>query len=404
MSRQEHAVYDLAGNFWKTAEADRDDDGKSKDTFFFDDRTKGGLAGLYLRILPSGLRSWGVMFKLAGKRRYKSLGGCDEFTCGQARKLAKDKLFEAAQGIDPDAKNQTSITWGQLAERYLAEYAKVEKRSWATDERRINGDLSGWKKLPASGITRADIRAILAPIIARDCRSEAARCLSLISMIFRWGNDTGLIDIVSPAIQFKSPEKKNPRSRILEEHEIRKLWSALTNKPSKVAAFVKLCLLTGARAREVLQIEVKELDLDAATWLLPAARSKNKREHLVPLTESAIAAIESIKNGSKYLFPTQDKTKPMITFRVWIDELRDELKFDPDWTCHDLRRTAASLMTRNKVSRFDMDRVLNHTDTGVGAVYDRYEYLDEKRNALKVLEAALLKIAEGASSSAAKAA
>jgi integrase len=88
----------------------------------------------------------------------------------------------------------------------------------------------------------------------------------------------------------------------------------------------------------------------------------------------------------------QTKPRPMNTFRVWIDALRDELKFASDWTARDFRRTAATGMGKLGVTRSIIGRVLNHTESGVTGVYDRYDALAEKRDALIKWDAPVAKI------------
>jgi hypothetical protein len=75
-----------------------------------------------------------------------------------------------------------------------------------------------------------------------------------------------------------------------------------------------------------------------------------------------------------------------------VNALRAELKFEPDWTVHDLRRTLQTNLTKMGISRFIADKITNHADNTVGGVYDRYEYKDEKRAALAKWDARLAEI------------
>ena len=66
--------------------------------------------------------------------------------------------------------------------------------------------------------------------------------------------------------------------------------------------------------------------------IAPAARAKNGNEHIIPLGPTATALIQSLKNGSPFLFPMRTvQPRPMYNFRTWVDELREELQFEPDW-------------------------------------------------------------------------
>lgn len=150
----------------------------------------------------------------------------------------------------------------------------------------------------------------------------------------------------------------------------------------------RLLLLTLQRSSEVVGINASELDMKAGTWIIPAARTKNKRAHLVPLSPPAVEIIAELLEevgDDGFLFPAEG-SGDHLTNRALSRAISRNLehfgltKFTP----HDLRRTGSTQLAAFKVPRFDRDRVLNHTDRTVGAVYDIYEYQDEKRAVLNL--------------------
>jgi integrase len=137
-----------------------------------------------------------------------------------------------------------------------------------------------------------------------------------------------------------------------------------------------------------------EIDEEAAVWTIPAARTKGRRVHAVPLSAQALDVIEELKSTRRenidLLFTTTGKT-PISGFsraKTLLDKAITEARKKkgqsplPRWTIHDLRRTAATEMSRLKVSRFIVARVLNHADSEVTGIYDRNEFFDEKKAAL----------------------
>jgi integrase len=146
---------------------------------------------------------------------------------------------------------------------------------------------------------------------------------------------------------------------------------------------VALLALTGQRREEVAQLTWDEIDLASRTWTLPAARTKNGKPHIVHLSKEAIAVLMHVPKLGKFVFSLSG-TKPFQSFSVAKHEL-DKLSGVSDWRLHDLRRTCVSGMARLGIAPHVADKVLNHqsgTISGVAAVYQRHEFLAERKDAL----------------------
>ena len=141
--------------------------------------------------------------------------------------------------------------------------------------------------------------------------------------------------------------------------------------------------MTGQRREEVAQLTWDEVDFDARTLTLAGSRTKNGRSHIVHLSDPAMAVLRRIPKLSEFIF-SRSGVKPFQGFSAAKREL-DKLSGIEGWRLHDLRRTCVSGMARLGVAPHVADKVLNHqsgTISGVAAVYQRHEFLAERKNAL----------------------
>jgi integrase len=229
----------------------------------------------------------------------------------------------------------------------------------------------------------------------------ADRVLAILRAIMNW-YATKDEDYVSPIVRgmARSKPKQRARKRTLTEDEIRDVWTALdkADVPECYPRFVRSLLLCATRRNESANMTADEIDGDL--WTIPASRYKTKLDHVVPLTEQAKVLIggkpDGFEGASWFVFSTTGGKKGFSGFSKAKKELDAEIakirKREgrppmPRWTLHDLRRTARSLMSSTKVRSDHAERVLGHTIPGVAGIYDRYEYVDEKRDALMKLAA-----------------
>lgn len=404
--------------------------------------------GLAVRITQTGARSFLFCYSFDGQERRMSLGPWAPTVSNRlgepgtrraggsldwARKEVARLRLLVQSGVDPMEQKQSAreerearrqqaakeITVSTLANRYILEWAKPRKRSWAEDQRRLEAFvLPAWGSRKAKEITRADVDSLVSPVATGDEArgvkprpAEAGHRLALVRKMFSFALDKGIIE-THPCLRMKAPGgKPTPRSRALTTaRELRILWritepgSIWTRKPARrrtsarlrgkrftqaEADALRLALLTGARASEVAELPWTELDLDAAVWVLPAARSKNKRSNLVPLLPEAVAMLRRRREevDGEYVFPAVRKnhmvdenlSRPL---RLVCQRLA-RLGIAP-FTTHDLRRTVETGMAAAKVPKEYRDRVLNHVDASVGGThYNMHDYIDEKREALE---------------------
>jgi integrase len=151
--------------------------------------------------------------------------------------------------------------------------------------------------------------------------------------------------------------------------------------------------LTGQRREEVAQATWDEFDFQQRTWTLPKERTKNGKPHVVHLTKASLALVQRRPKISTYVFSTQ-ASKPYRDFSAAKRQL-DAMSGVVGWRLHDLRRTCVSGMARLGVAPHVADKILNHqagTISGVAAVYQRHDFLSERRQALEQWAAHIISI------------
>jgi integrase len=235
----------------------------------------------------------------------------------------------------------------------------------------------------------------------------------LISKVFSFAMDCDLHD-VNPAARLQKRGTETPSKRVLNDDEIRIFWKKIVEAPVTplLGNALRLILLTGARANEIAGAAKAELggltDPKAASWVVPALRVKNKRDHLIPLSPLALRLIKETaketENKSAYVFPSPTRQgKPITSHSLAVamsrlcDSLTDDdpvstsLRKDPP-SPHDLRRTFATKLSALGVPREDRDACMNHARTDIGATYDMYEREKEKRAAIALIEKEIKRI------------
>ena len=386
--------------------------------------------GLTFRVTTNDARSWSFRFRDPQSRRstYATIGRYPDLTLADARKAADAMRRQVAGGINPvslkrqERADATTQTFQHLTGRYLEEHARRFKRSHATDERnlklhvlpaRTGTNPQPWEKRRYDGIRRADVIELIESIVKDGKPSLANSVHALISSIYTFAVDADLVGS-HPCARLKKRGVERIGRRVLSDNEIRLFWPKITDAPVslRVGLALRLMLLTGARPGEVAGLSRGELhsleQAEPAAWVLPGARSKNKREHLIPLgtlaRQTITEALALIKEGDGFLFPSPRGAKQRgpisphalaVAMRRFADKATG--KTSESWraeppTPHDLRRTVRTRLASIGIRKEICDRVLNHTppksDTGERH-YNLYEYATEKRQALATWETAL---------------
>ncbi len=368
--------------------------------------------GLIVRLTPAGTKTFYFRYRRAGAGARLLIGHYPTVSLQQAYEAHAEFTRRLHRGEDPLASPALATprasdepTVGDLADEFLRRYVYLERKRPEEAEQAIRANvLKRWKNRPAKSITRRDAILLLDRIVDRGSPVMANRIAALLSQMFRFGVERGLIE-ASPLVALPRPGgREKPRERTLTETEIRTLWRKLgrAHMSRAVQNALKLVLVTGQRPGEVAQALCCEFDLKNALWTIPVERSKNGKAHAVPLSPLARAVLRHIERETAGVADRPaDNTEPPeallpspwrverdgapLTVRSLSQSLRKNLGHIglAAFTPHDLRRTAASGMTACGVPRLHVEKVLNHTTGDVAEIYDRHDYAAEKRAALE---------------------
>jgi integrase len=376
------------------------------DVIHFDD----AMPGFGFRIRSSGgqlRRSWVVQYRRAGATRRLLLGSADVLGVEQARAAAKKALGKVALGEDPQEQKATrrqrdQHTLKALIEDHLAwketsgrvrERTLIGIRRYLTDARYF-GPLHG---MPVDAIQRRDVAARLLAIARDSGAVTAARARSVLSSIFSWAMQCGLCE-VNPVVGTLAPDQGvKPRERVLSDAELAAVWRAASD--DDFGRIVRLLLLTGQRRTEVGGMTWSELDLDRGLWTIPSSRTKNAREHSLPLPALAVSIIETVPRmvGREYLFGPR-----AAGFTSWgrPKRLLDARLGDrvAPWTLHDLRRSFATRLCDLGVTPHVVEEILNHRSGhrgGIAGIYNRSRYEREVRAAMALWSDHIRTLVEG---------
>jgi integrase len=369
--------------------------------------------GFTARCLPSNAVTYGLRYRFAGKQRWLPLGMHGSITPSQARTFAKKRAGEVAGGRDPAAERETGrqkakddaeSTVDAILDGHVARHVRKNLRSAAEVERVFNRYVRpqiGSKSIYE--LRRRDIVEMLDAVDDGGAPVMADRVLAHVRKAFNWhaARDD---DFNSPIVKGMARTKpmERARKRVLADQELRDVWKALDTAklPSCYPAFVRTLLLTAQRRGEVAGMSWPEIDGDV--WVIPAERGETQGhktgdqtgDMAVPLT-AAVLELHGKPRKRGFVFSTNGRepfsgfSKAKRALDAEVAKLRkaERRPAMPHWTHHDLRRTARSLVSRAGVSADIAERVLGHVIPGVRGVYDRYEYIDEKRDALERLTA-----------------
>jgi integrase len=362
--------------------------------------------GLYLIVQTSGRRSWALRYRRPdGKSAKLTLGPASDtagaLTLASARKAAADARSKLEHGTDPAEERQKAKAESArlaalratdsveaLAEQFLSLYAKPRTRPRTCRQtvdvlHRLT--LPVWRGRTVHDIRRRDVIALIDDNAAERGSQMAGKALAVLGKFFAWLIARDVV-AVSPCHGVERPANNPPRDRVLDDDEIAALWLACGEEGTG-GAVVRLLLLTGCRRSEVVGMRWSEVDAAELLWKLPRERVKNGMAHVVPLSVQAwaIVAAQPRFAGCDFVFTT-DGRRSIGGFSRLKRNLDARTKFTRPWTFHDLRRTAASGMQRVGVGVKVIEQVLNHRSgafRGIVGVYQRHDYLDERRAALQ---------------------
>jgi len=397
-----------------------------KDVLLFD----GDMRGFGLRVTAAGGKSFLAQYSTAAGKRRVALGAFGVLTVEEARKKARAVLGDAAEGRDPFAERRAAGAVQKAAEaaakaRATEDAFTVRKlvEGWQAareGDRRasylgiaaaaLKRHFAGWLDRPAVSITRGEAVRELDRIKADAGPTAANRVLSYGRAAYGWAHKRQAI-AVNPFAGVEAPSRERSRDRVLSAGEVSEIWRATGALTEPYGAFVRVLLLTLQRREEVAAIRWDELDSaeHPTVWTLPAARAKNSRASIVHLAEPvrAIITAQKRRRDVPFVFPAASgnpisafsaaKRKLDSTIAAKRAEADPEAPTLPCWTLHDFRRAGVTALAGMGFAPHVCDKLLNHVSgaiRGVAAVYQRAEFLPERRAALDAWAAHVVASAE----------
>jgi integrase len=341
--------------------------------------------GLALRVSPTA-KAWTLHYtKPDGRRARLTLGRYPALSLTSARTKAREVKEGLAEGNAPQRTTDGTLT-AIVDEYFHREGAKLRsvKPRRSVFDRLI---LPALGDRPIADIRRSEIVRLLDGVTDNQGPQAATTALAFLSKVFNWHASRD-DDFRSPIARGMFKGNAKARDRILTDDELRLVWKA-SGEAGVFGRYLQFLLLTAVRRNEAAHMTRAELD--GEVWTIPAARMKGKAEHVVPLSGAALALLPPPLQMSSVV-------DGFVFEGLGLGSLsRHKARFDAmapiaHWTLHDLRRTARSLMARAGVKEEVAERCLAHVIGGVAGVYNRHQYLEEKRLAFEALAALVARI------------
>ena len=359
----------------------------------YKDEGPGYVQGLRLRVGTSGKKTWTVRARAGQKIINKKLGTYPAVRLSAARKAAGGLLEAIAKDGSTEALDRT---FGAVATAWIEKVAKLKNSSWRLQERRLEMHvLPHWRDRKIASITRSDVRDLL-DAVEGDVLPN--RVFAIAKTVFRYALSRDWVE-ASPVEGITRPSTDTARDRVLSMEELAAVWKAAALLGFPFGQYLKVLVLTGQRRTEVASMRWDDIDLDAATWIIPANETKSNRTHLVPLAKPVVDLLREAPRLGEFVFTHDGEThvSGYAKAKARLDSFiaAGDVKVSP-WRLHDLRRSAATHMVRLGVPEEVVGRVLNHAPKGVTAkVYALHTYAPEKRNALDRWAAEMMRAVEG---------
>ena len=377
--------------------------------------------GLYFVVPKSGSAYWMVRYTSNKKRKEMTLGKYSDLSLKDARFEAASKMKQLREGLDPllakkRAEQESIKTVDDLFEDWYPtlearlKHPKIPKRIYTKD---IAPHIGEFK---IDQVTARDIRTTIEDIKGSGRLAIANDALGYCKQLFNHGIKLDLL-AYNPAAAFTFKDAggvEKSRERALSEDELKQFFATAKkhndsfSRENYLACLLLVCL--GVRKSELCEAKWDEFDLESEVWNLPAERSKTNVGFTIPLAPEVLTWLEELKVrafGSEYVFPSRRTSKkPHMgadTLNRAITKLfgheagkkkqPPNLMGDmPHFTVHDLRRTCRTLLAQQGTLGHIAERCLNHKLKGVEGIYNKHDYLEERKEALESLSSKINKL------------
>jgi len=386
--------------------------------------------GLYLMVQPSGTKGFVMRFRWQGEQCKVTLGPYGDkegqLSLKEARAEGQKILAQLRDGINPAAaKVAATIVERDLFENVYADFLRrhVQATLKPTTARAYENMFAldivpYWSGIAIHDIKRRDIKfRIREAMEERDITAQANLLYSRLKKFFNWCVDEEYLE-TSPMEKMKKPAVQVDRDRVLSDDEIRLVYLAAGQIGFPYGTIIQGLLLTAQRKSEVadaprIEVSMGTADMPEPHWTIPKERTKNKMTQIVPLSPEMVALLDLPKlntNPDMYFVNSRGNRldgwsafKKDLDYQILVLKRQEAIERGEDpatvqpiepWVIHDLRRTVATKMGALRITPHVIEAVLNHRHVikGVAAVYNRWDYYDEKRAALETWAKTLMRI------------
>ena len=356
--------------------------------------------GLTLYVAPNGVKSWHFRFTWLGKQARISLGMYPELGLKEARARRDEAREQVASGVDPrearkEAQRELEDAHGKTFRRIYEEWIAFRRGSLSEGTLKgiriamDNDVLPFFGKQQITAIKRADVIALIRRIEGRGTITSAVKTRQWMGQVFKYAVAIGVLDS-SPSAEMHAITKKmeafkpRPFARFSEAKGIIQSIRDCEVGVSLKSA-VLLMIYTVCRPGEARFARWSEIDLDAATWTIPAERMKMRRDHIIPLSTQAVEvlkAMQPVSADESYVFPGRSKGKPIGT--NYATDVMTACNLKGVQSPHGFRHMFSTEMNHRGYASDWIERQLAHVDGNViRDTYNHATYLDQRRSMMQ---------------------
>jgi len=349
--------------------------------------------GLNLEIRPSGSKAWYLRYRDNGRERTLVLGSYPAMSLSDARGR-RDALKGSPVSPDKALHALNLPTFQSVALEWLEKHSGHWVPRHAANVRQI---LEAWLfptigARPLKEITAPELLAALRPIEDKGLVDTARRTRQIFSLVARYGVAIGAcdFDVSAALVGALKPHTAKPMAALTKVEDIRRLVRAMKEYRGSLVVRTALwfSLYTLARPGEIRHAEWQEIDLEQATWNIPAEKMKRRKPHVVPLCRQAVELLKELypKTGrGRYVFPSM--RSPKGTESMSNNAIRSALRrmgfSNAEMTAHGFRSLGSTRLNEMGFRPDVIEAALAHTRSGVRGIYNRSEYLDERREMME---------------------
>jgi len=344
--------------------------------------------GLYLRVKPSGTKSWLFRYKKpSGQWGWKGLGGFPAVSGKLARQKAQEwqKTLSDGESIEVDTGIQESVTTFEVAaENWFQRKIDIGRAKDSILQYRRYLDMDIYAVIPRETPLDQITRLMCAQVQAR---LESRKVLSMAEKVRRWLNQIlslavgqGLCE-VNPASELKHIAQEKPKTvhhPHLLEPELPGFLQALRGSRSKRLTLImtRLVLRTACRPGMARFSEWQEFDLDSGWWLIPGHKMKTGEPHSIPLSRQTLEELHELKEltgRNKWLFPGYGAVHPVMSENT-INKCLSMIGYKGKLVGHGSRHTASTLLNEHEWDDRLVEAQLAHKVKGTKGVYNKAKY------------------------------